>query len=126
MGANFHGLWVLLICGDIILWMHWFSVSVGKFKLSWLFFVEDVNSLMRASHEYMKIEPPQFSINDSTEIETELETEIDRIITNIHVIFVTCRMLLLVCIVHDAIAHQLCCQISVLNAHITHMCTHKA
>lgn len=66
----------------------------------------------------MKIEPPQFSINDSTEIETELETEIDRIITNIHVIFVTCRMLLLVCIVHDAI--------SVLNAHITHMCTHKA
>lgn len=74
----------------------------------------------------MKIEPPQFSINDSTEIQTELETEIDRIITNIHVIFVTCRMLLLVCIVHDAIAHQLCCQISVLNAHITHMCTHKA
>lgn len=91
-----------------------------------IIFVEDVNSLIRASHEYMKIEPPQFSINDSTEIQTELETEIDRIITNIHVIFVTCRMLLLVCIVHDAIAHQLCCQISVLNAHITHMCTHKA
>lgn len=43
-----------------------------------------MNSLIRASHEYMKIEPPQFSINDSTEIETELETEIDRIITNIH------------------------------------------
>lgn len=67
----------LLIRGDIILWMHRFSVSVGKFKLSWLFFVEDVNSLIRASHEYMKIEPPQFSINDSTEIETELETEIE-------------------------------------------------
>lgn len=48
MGANFCGLIVgfLLICGAIILWMEWFSVSVRNTSLSKFFVnVKDVNLL---------------------------------------------------------------------------------
>lgn len=56
-------------CGDVILWMHRFSVSIREITLFKFFFFEDVNSLGRATHEYYENWVTMNS-NDSTEIHT--------------------------------------------------------
>lgn len=51
VGANFVD--ILPICGDVILWIHGFLVTVvKKLPLSKFGFMEDVNLLERVTNEY--------------------------------------------------------------------------